>query len=347
VKRLPREEAAWDPSIIAKRLHVPTYEEVLEKIKSRYPRRRHYKSLLDAELARLQMVHDIIITKTNFIKDLVGLLDNIHPFFKSLIEIEFDIGEIRDSIRCVAKSRKLAGKFWDRYRYMLLASETPDEIRRVAAEARGRMLSQLKRCRKALDTLRSLAIFLSKLPAVDPSLRTIIVAGAPSTGKSSFVSSASRARPRVSPFPFTTRGIHVGHHYIGDLKLQIIDTPGLLDRPPEDMNPIERRAIAALSHIPGSILLLVDVSDSPTIDVERQFKILDLLGDVIKDKNIYVMLNKIDIADKENLSIARKLASKAWVRGLVREFFEGTATDPESVRKVIKAISLREGWIQA
>jgi nucleolar GTP-binding protein len=326
---------------------VPTYEEVLEKIRSRYPRRRHYKSLLDAELARLQMIHDIIISKTNFIRDLVKLLDNIHPFFRSLIEIEFDVGEIRSSIKCVAKSRKLAGEFWDKYRFMLLASETPDEVRRVAAEARGRMLSQLKRCRKSLDTLRSLAVFLSKLPAIDPSLKTIIVAGAPSTGKSSFVASASRARPKISPFPFTTRGIHVGHHYIGDLKLQIIDTPGLLDRPPENMNPIERRAVAALSHIPGSILLLIDVSDAPTIDVERQFKILDFLKDVIKDKSIYVMLNKVDIADVENLSTARKLAREAQARGLVRESFEGVATDPESVRAVIKIISLKEGWIQA
>jgi len=319
----------------------------LEKIKSRYPQRRHYRSLLDAELARLQMIHDIIMAKTSFIRDLARLLDNIHPFFRSLIEIEFELNEIRRSIKCVAKSRKLAGEFWDKYRYMLLASEAPDETRRIAAEARGRMLSQLKRCQKALDMLRSLIIFLSKLPAIDPSLRSIIVAGAPSTGKSSFVSSASRARPKVSPFPFTTREIHVGHHYIENIKLQIIDTPGLLDRPPEVMNPIERRAVAALSHIPGPILLLIDVSEAPTIDVKRQFRILNFLGDPVMNKNIYVMLNKIDIADKENLSEARKLAREAQAQGRVRDFFEGSATDPESVKAIIRDISFKEGWIQA
>ena len=340
-------EITWDPSAIAKRLHVPTYEEILEKIKSRYPRRRRYRTLLDAELARLQMIHDIVISKTDFIRELVKILDNLHPFFRALIRIEFAEEELRSAIKCIVKSRKLAGEFWDKYRYVLLASESPSELKRVAAEARGRILSQLKRCRRALDTLRSLTVFLSRLPAIDPTLRTIIVAGAPSTGKSTFVASASRARPRVSPFPFTTRSVHVGHHYIGNLKIQIVDTPGLLDRPFEEMNPIERRAAAALTHIPGPILLLIDVSGAPMLEVERQFRILEFLRNTLKNKPIYLMINKIDIADEDNLSRARELAHNLQSLGMIKGFFEGTATNPENVKSVIRAISIKERWIQA
>jgi len=339
-------ESGWNPSAIAKKLHVPTYDEILEKIKSRYPRRSRYKSLLEAEIARLQTTFNILISKTDFIKSLVSLLDSLHPFFWSLIEIEFNKNEIKKSIKCIAKARKLASSFWEKYRYLLMGADDPKELRILASEGRGRMLSQIKRCRKSLITLRSLVVFLSKLPAIDPSLKTIIVAGAPSTGKSTFVASASRARPKISPYPFTTKTIHVGHVDIANTKIQLIDTPGILDRPPERMNTIERKAVAAFNNIDGVILLMIDVSDAPAIEVENQFRILETLN-LLNKKDIYLFINKIDISNKSNLEKARSIAYELYENKKVKRVFEGVALDRDLVRRVILSISEDEGWIKA
>ncbi|MEB2836570.1 MAG: 50S ribosome-binding GTPase [Desulfurococcales archaeon] len=348
---MPRERTeyvTWDPSRIAKRLHVPTYDEVLEKIKSRYPKRSRYKSRLDAELARLQLVYNIIISKTSFVRELVRVLDSLHPFFWDLIRIEFNEDEIHKAISCIAKTRRLAGRFWERYRYLLLGAESPRELERLSSEGRGRMLSQLKRCSRSLETLRSLVVFLSKVPAINPQEKTIIIAGAPSTGKSTFISTASRAKPRVSPFPFTTRSIHVGHTVVGDTRIQLIDTPGLLDRPPEEMNSIELKAAAALRRINGVILLLLDASPSPALELERQIGIIETLKRLgAVQKGLYIMINKTDIADPHAKSKARREAEDLVEAGLAKGYYEGTALSRADVEGVIRDIAAREGWLAA
>jgi len=334
---------AWDPASQAKRIHVPTYEEILEKIKSRYPKLK--RDPYETEISRLQTVYNIVISKTNFIRDTLSLLDDLHPFFWELIRIEFDDRELRNSIKCIAKARRLAGKFWEKYRFLILASERPREARRVSAEGRGRILSPLKRCRRSLEILRSLVVFLSNLPAVNPYTPTLIVAGAPSTGKSTLVRSISRARPSVSPYPFTTTQIHVGHTTVEGVKVQVIDTPGLLDRSPDEMNPVERRAVAALKLLSGPVLLLVDVSASAVIEVDKQFSILDYLDVTLRDKSVYIGLNKVDQHDPAYLDRASSLAEESVKRGKAKKYYMMSAVDRDSVYGVVRDIMKTEKLI--
>ncbi len=329
-------EETWDPASRAKRIHVPTYDEVLEKIGSRYPRGKGKKPY-EREIARLQTVYNIIIAKTNFIRDLLNILDTLHPFFWRLIEIEFNRKDIHTAIRCIAKSRKLAGEFWEKYRFLLMAAENRRELERISAEARGRMLSQLKKCRKHLALLRSLVIFLSDLPAIDPSLPTVIVAGPPSSGKSTFVRSVSRAKPKVASYPFTTREIHVGHSFIGDVKVQVIDTPGILDRPIEEMNPIERKAAAALTEIGGVVLFLLDPSDDAYMELPRQVGLARSVRKIASNKPLLVAVNKADIAPKENLKEASSACQALVEEGVAEKCHPRlSAIDPESAKRVLE-----------
>ena len=57
----------------------------------------------------------------------------------------------------------------------------------------------------------------------------------------------------VNHYPFTTKQIHIGHFTQRRLQHQMVDTPGLLDRPMHERNSIELQAIAALEHI-GSLV---------------------------------------------------------------------------------------------
>ncbi len=326
---------AGDPASVAKRLHVPTYDEILERIGSRYPKgpRRPY----EREIARLQLVRDVIISKTDFIRQLVRLLDSLHPFFWRLIEIEFDRKDIRDAISCIAKARKLVDRFWNKYRYVLMAAEDRRELRRMAAEARGRMLSPLKRCRRQLELLRSLVVFLSDLPAIDPSLPTVIVAGAPSTGKSTFVRSVTRAKPRVASYPFTTREVHVGHAIVDGVKVQVVDTPGILDRPLEEMNPVERRAAAALAELEGAVLFLVDPTEEAFMDVERQAKLASQVAEITGDKPIAVAVNKVDVVGEEKAGRVLDYVCSRTPRAAVCTTL--VASDPARARAVLEDVA--------
>jgi len=332
-----------DPPAAAKKIHIPTYDEVLERIKSRYPKRG--RTLLDREMARLQATYDILMSKTSFIRDLVRLVDSLHPFYWRLIEIDFDRERIRAGISCVSRARKLASRFYEKYRVLLMASENRRELLRTSSEGRGRILSAFKKCRRHLEYLRDLVVFIQHLPSIDANLPTIIVAGAPSTGKSTLVRSVSRAQTKVASYPFTTTTIHIGHFIITDknnreIKIQIIDTPGLLDRPIDEMNQVERRAVAALKELDGAILFLVDVSKNPYMSVNRQFKLLSqIINEHARNRPIYIALNKIDDRDQESYAEARRIADGLVRSGAVRAVYDLVAHDRNIARTVVEKIA--------
>ena len=331
------EDGFRDPASIAKKIHVPTYDEILEKIRARYP--RGGKTLYEKQLATLQKTYDIAISKTDFVRSLTRLLDSLHPFYWRLIEIDFDKDKVHKAISCVSKARKLASKFYDKYRFLLLAAEDKRELLRVASEGRGRILSVFKKCRRELGYLRDLVIFIQKLPGIDPGLPTIIVAGAPSSGKSTLVRNVSRAQPRVAAYPFTTTTIHIGHAKVGGRVIQVIDTPGLLDRPVEEMNDVERRAVAALRELDGLVLFLFDVSSDAYMDVERQFKLLLNIIKLIKNKNVIVGFNKIDKAEPSEYERAKALVSRLVESGAVRGTLTLSAISREQAARAIREIA--------
>lgn len=58
----------------------------------------------------------------------------------------------------------------------------------------------------------------------------------------------TRADVDVQPYAFTTKSLFVGHTDYKYLRWQIIDTPGLLDRPLEERNTIEMQVRARQSN---------------------------------------------------------------------------------------------------
>lgn len=56
----------------------------------------------------------------------------------------------------------------------------------------------------------------------------------------------SRADVDVQPYAFTTKSLFVGHTDYKYLRWQIIDTPGLLDRPLEERNTIEMQVSTSI-----------------------------------------------------------------------------------------------------
>ena len=105
--------------------------------------------------------------------------------------------------------------------------------------ALGRMMTIIKRQKASLSYLEEVRKHLARLPSIDPNTRTLIVCGYPNVGKSSFMNKVTRADVDVQPYAFTTKSLYVGHMDYKYLRWQVIDTPGILDRPLEDRNTIE------------------------------------------------------------------------------------------------------------
>ena len=72
--------------------------------------------------------------------------------------------------------------------------------------ALGRMCTVIKKLKAALGYLEEVRKHISRLPALDPSTRTLLLTGYPNVGKSSFMNKVTRADVDVQPYAFTTKG---------------------------------------------------------------------------------------------------------------------------------------------
>jgi nucleolar GTP-binding protein len=133
-----------------------------------------------------------------------------------------------------------------------------------------RMATIMRRQKDPLAYLEQVRQHISRLPSIDPNTRTLLVCGYPNVGKSSFVNKVTRADVDVQPYAFTTKSLFVGHLDYKYLRWQVIDTPGVLDHPLEEMNTIEMQSITALAHLRSAILYFMDLSEQCGYTVEAQ-----------------------------------------------------------------------------
>lgn len=140
------------------------------------------------------------------------------------------------------------------------------------------MATVMRRQKDPLAYLEQVRQHISRLPAIDPNTRTLLICGYPNVGKSSFINKVTRADVDVQPYAFTTKSLFVGHLDYKYLRWQVIDTPGILDHPLEDMNTIEMQSITALAHLKSCVLYFMDLSEQCGYTVEAQVgQALDLI----------------------------------------------------------------------
>jgi nucleolar GTP-binding protein len=133
-----------------------------------------------------------------------------------------------------------------------------------------------------------------------------LVCGYPNVGKSSFMNKVTRADVEVQPYAFTTKSLFVGHTDYKYLRWQVIDTPGILDRPLEERNTIEMQSITALAHLRAAVLYVVDISEQCGFTLEQQATLFHSISPLFSNKPVLIVMNKIDAKSIEDLTEEQK-----------------------------------------
>jgi nucleolar GTP-binding protein len=178
-------------------------------------------------------------------------------------------------------------------------------ILQARKEFYGRAKSVLMNAGNSLDLASEARKSLGRLPRIDFSLPTIILAGYPNTGKSTILARITKAKPMIAEYPFTTKGLNLGYFEFRYRKIQVIDTPGLLDRPLEKRNKIELQAVHALDYLADLILFIFDASSSRSYSAEDQLSLLKQIAGKFRAR-IAVIVNKADLLEEIGLTDARK-----------------------------------------
>lgn len=133
------------------------------------------------------------------------------------------------------------------------------------------------------------------------------IIGLPNAGKSTFLASVSRAKPKIADYPFTTLVPQLGVVYTDNAEFVLADIPGLIEGAHEGLGLGDR----FLKHIErcGVLLHLVDGTEDDVkgayITIRQE---LEKYNPTLVEKQEIVVLNKCDaITDKEIKKKARTL----------------------------------------
>ena len=236
-------------------------------------------------------------------------LSNLPPFYKELVAALVNVDDVRKSLGAIDGTTKIIRRLEREHIRRLRAVNSLGGASAIRRQAYGRISSTVRRASDHLAILREAGEKLADLPSVFIEMPTIVIAGYPNVGKTMLLWRLTGSEPKIASYPFTTTGLNLGYFERGYKRYQIIDTPGLLDRPLEERNPVERKAIAALRHLADVVVFMLDPSGTCGYDFERQ---LHLLEDVRKTfSNVIVVINKTDLLDEQRVREVQELCKDA------------------------------------
>lgn len=229
-------------------------------------------------------------------------LDDIHPFYADLMNILYDRDHFKLALGQVNTAKNLIAGLSKDYLRLLKYGDSLYRCKQLKRAALGRMCTVLKKLKASLGYLEEVRKHISRLPALDPNTRTLLLTGYPNVGKSSFMNKVTRADVEVQPYAFTTKALFVGHMDHRFLRWQVVDTPGILDRPLEERNTIEMQAITALAHLQCCVLYFLDVSEQCGYTLESQLKLFESIRPLFANKQVMMVANKTDVIAYDKLS---------------------------------------------
>ncbi|KAH9868866.1 Nucleolar GTP-binding protein 1 [Plenodomus biglobosus] len=265
-------------------------------------------------------------------------LADIHPFHRDLLNTLYDADHFRIALGQLSTAKTLIETVARDYVRLLKYGQSLFQCKQLKRAALGRMATICKRLKDPLVYLEQVRQHLGRLPSIDPNTRTLVIAGFPNVGKSSFLKSISRADVEVQPYAFTTKSLYVGHFDYKMLRFQAVDTPGILDHALEDMNTIEHQSICAIAHLRAHILYFMDLSEQCGYSVASQIALFNNIKPLFANKLISIVINKIDLMKPDQLDAETQEQLQSMLKSGEVEMLELSCNTLEGVMAVRNSV---------
>jgi len=163
--------------------------------------------VVNIQRAMIQTVSDVLSDRLLRIVHDFPNFDELSPFYSELTEIIVGTDQLRMSLSSV----HWAGDMVRSLARESLQKTKHDDPVRVRKAYYARISSIVHEVDGNLRFLNDARNKLRKLPDISD-VPTIVVAGYPNVGKSSFVRRVTDAKPEIATYPFTTKGIYISPH---------------------------------------------------------------------------------------------------------------------------------------
>jgi len=332
--------------------HVPNSQELLDiafkrGMKSSAQVSQNAPILIKAkkkESKRIKVAVEVLIKKIFKIIESVPIIDELPDFYKELASILVDVDKLRLTLGKLNGILPILRKVEGEIIRQLKRIEAPKDGDRLRRAAFGRISSIINKQNKNLEYLNTIRGSLQQIPSIDYTMPCVVVAGYPNVGKSSIVKNIStNKRIEIREYPFTTKQLKMGHLDIEKrfekIKIQCLDTPGILDRPMSKRNHIELQAILALRLISDLILFIFDPTPACGYDIKSQIELFSEIKDNFsKDGKVEILIvfNKMDLAKDSEIDYLRDSLNLQD-----KEFYLTNALSGENLDKLIDDLKER------
>ncbi len=220
-------------------------------------------------------------------KPLLEMKLSFSPFQRSFLEAHFDLNAVRKALAHLKATLAVLADIRDQQAY--LARKGEKTALKVYA---GRARSAIERCWEDIQLLKKFRAFIRKIPPVKD-IPTVVLAGFPNVGKSTLLGTLTGSKPKVAPYPFTTKSIMIGYMKCLYQPVQVLDTPGILDKPLDKLKKEEKIAFSAILHAADLIVFILD----PLQPLDPQVRLLNSIKNYTNCP-VIVVQNKVDAAGR-------------------------------------------------
>ena len=299
------------------------------------------------ESKRIKVAIEALIKRIIKIIKKVPIIDDLPDFYRELASVLVNIDELKLTLGKLNGILPILNKIQREYIRKLNKIEAPKEGDQLRRAAFGRISSIINKQNRNLEYLNKIRGRLREIPSIDYTIPCVVVAGYPNVGKSSIVKLISTNKKiEVQEYPFTTKKLSLGHLQIKrkfDTKprgvAQLIDLPGILDRPMARRNKIELQAILALRLISDLILFVFDPTPACGYSIDSQIELYNEVKlNFTKEGKIEIIIvfNKKDLASTSEINyLKEKLHLKQ------NNYFLTNALTGENLNKIISYLKNR------
>ncbi|MCS7121757.1 MAG: 50S ribosome-binding GTPase [Archaeoglobaceae archaeon] len=216
--------------------------------------------------------------------------EKLPDFYREMVDILVGVARLKKALASLLWADKMIQKVVSK---SIAETKRGNDPHKILKSTYGRIASIIDQIDEQLQLLNYAKNRLKEIPSLRD-IPTVVVAGYPNVGKSSFVAAVSTAKPEIASYPFTTKEIKVGIARINGKEIQILDTPGLLDRPLSEKSEIELKAILCLQYLADLIVFIIDPTETCGYSLENQLSLLNEVKNMFK-KPIIEVYSKSDM----------------------------------------------------
>jgi nucleolar GTP-binding protein len=246
------------------------------------------------ELVRLKTVSKELSLTFKRVISTFPSFDDTHIFYQELVKLYFSIDDLRKALASLDWAASKVQELHSVYGTQIKRCKFYFDVNKKRVAFSGRVSSVIKKVNKHLLFLENARKTMSKFPVVKTKMFTCSISGFPNVGKTTLLSKITKAQPEINVYPFTTKQLNMGYIVSQGQKIQLLDTPGALNRF-DKLNIIEKQAFLAMRFISDTIIYIFDLTESyPLKDQEKLYK---KISDDF-DKPMIIYLSKTDILEK-------------------------------------------------